>query len=594
MSPQTSASDPLGLPGFTFADLHAPARLHDLYDSFTAEVKRAEPELWHQWTQYQEVPESLGPVSRSHLIVQMAPHVSRFMTRLFGVGAEADALAAATAAYDDLFRFKIDFVRRRALPLLKGGAHVVSTAEDHAFVAALVAGGAAGAAIPATPEAELAIARAGCALLDRDEAARASGSDEEKAAVAAQMESLERWGAAHAHHPAYRDWVVFRFPETLDAEHLVQIQRPNPAFGELMTGPDAKLRRRQGFVLTDTRFSDREVLSEIHYCVLCHERDKDSCSKGIRDKSGQLAENALGIQLPGCPLDEKISEMHMARKRGDAIGALAIVIIDNPMCPGTGHRICNDCMKACIYQKQEPVNIPQAETGVLTDVLRMPYGVEMYGLLTRWNPLNVLRPYALPYNGRNVLVVGLGPAGYTLAHYLLNEGFGVVAIDGLKIEPLPVTLTGDDSQAPQPLQRWSDIYAALDARVLEGFGGVSEYGITVRWDKNFLTLIHLTLARRNRLRIYGGIRFGGALPIDDAWARGFDHIAIAAGAGRPTIIDIRNNLIRGIRKASDFLMALQLTGAFKKDALSNLQARLPAVGVGGGLNRGRNGPQLEG
>jgi len=33
---------------------------------------------------------------------------------------------------------------------------------------------------------------------------------------------------------------------------------------------------------------------------------------------------------------------------------------------------------------------------------------------------------------------------------------------------------------------------------------------------------------------------------------GFDHVAIAAGAGRPTIIDMKNNLIRGIRKASDF------------------------------------------
>ena len=60
-------------------------------------------------------------------------------------------------------------------------------------------------------------------------------------------------------------------------------------------------------------------------------------------------------------------------------------------------------------------------------------------------------------------------------------------------------------------------------------------------------------------------------------------MAIAAGAGRPTIIDIKNNLIRGIRKASDFLMALQLTGAFKRDALSNLQVRLPAVVIGGGL-----------
>ena len=140
----------------------------------------------------------------------------------------------------------------------------------------------------------------------------------------------------------------------------------------------------------------------------------------------------------------------MVRKTGDAIGALAIVVVDNPMCPGTGHRICNDCMKACIYQKQEPVNIPQIETGVLTDVLRMPWGVEIYGLLTRWNPLNVRRPYALPYNGRNVLVVGLGPAGYTLAHYLLNEGFGVVAIDGLKIEPLPAELTGEGGGTPRP------------------------------------------------------------------------------------------------------------------------------------------------
>src|SRR5205823_13387832 len=93
----------------------------------------------------------------------------------------------------------------------------------------------------------------------------------------------------------------------------------------------------------------------------------------------------------------------------------------------------------------------------------------------------------------------------------------------------------------------------------------------------------LTLSRREGLKMYGGVRFGGTLAIDDAWAYGFDHVAIAAGAGRPTIIDMKNNLIRGIRKASDFLMALQLTGAFKKNALPNLQARVPAIVIGGGL-----------
>jgi hypothetical protein len=66
-------------------------------------------------------------------------------------------------------------------------------------------------------------------------------------------------------------------------------------------------------------------------------------------------------------------------------------------------------MKACIYQKQEPVNIPQIETSILTDVLAMPFGPEVYGLLTRWNPLNIRRPYQLPLNGRKTSRRRIGP-----------------------------------------------------------------------------------------------------------------------------------------------------------------------------------------
>jgi NAD(P)H-flavin reductase/NADPH-dependent glutamate synthase beta subunit-like oxidoreductase len=573
---------PLGVEGFTYADLYSPARLAELYDRFCEGVAAANPAFWAEWDAYRTAPDApRSPVQVSDLIVRMAPHVSGFVERLFQVEGAANELRARTHDLDDLFRFKVDFVRKRSLPLVKGGAHVHRTPADIAVVDAL-------AAAFSDLDRERAVAAAGCRLLDREAALRADGSDADKAEVAAQIDALKRWCASCLHDPAYKEWVIFRFPETLDYQNLVQVLRPRAELPEAMIGPDARLRRRDGFKLTDPRYTPRENLSEIHYCVLCHERDKDSCSKGLRDKTGAITTNPLGIPLGGCPLGEKISEMHMLRKGGDAIGALALVAIDNPMCPGTGHRICNDCMKACIYQKQEPVNIPQIETGVLTDVLKMPYGVEIYGLLTRWNPLNVRRPYALPYNGRNVLVVGLGPAGYTLAHYLLNEGFGVVAIDGLKVEPLPSALTGEgapkgERTTPQPIERWDEIYNRLDDRVLEGFGGVSEYGITVRWDKNFLTLLHLTLARRDKLRIYGGIRFGGTLPIEDAWAYGFDHIAIAAGAGRPTVIDMKHNLVRGVRKASDFLMALQLTGAFKRNALPNLQARLPAIVIGGGL-----------
>ncbi|MDA1343664.1 MAG: pyridine nucleotide-disulfide oxidoreductase, partial [Proteobacteria bacterium] len=399
------------------------------------------------------------------------------------------------------------------------------------------------------------------------------------------MEIVQRWSFVAQHEPAIAEhWLSFKFPEKRDFSHLVEHDVVDKGEFTAWMGELKHRRRRDGFKLTDARFNQREALSEVDHCIYCHERDTDSCSKGMINKKTNLFKvDPLGVTTTGCPLDEKISEMHLVKRNGDNIGALAIIIIDNPMCPGTGHRICNDCMKGCIYQKTDPVNIPQIETNVLTDVLFMPYGFEIYSLLTRWNPLNVKRPYMLPYNGKNALVVGLGPAGYTMSHYLLNEGFGVAGIDALKLEPLPKALTGDADNLPMPIVDFKELYESLDERILAGFGGVAEYGITVRWDKNFLKVIYLTLLRRQAFRAYGGVRFGGTITIDDAWEMGFHHICLASGAGKPTIIGLKNNLVRGIRKASDFLMALQLTGAAKASSLANLQVRLPAGVIGGGL-----------
>ncbi len=118
---------------------------------------------------------------------------------------------------------------------------------------------------------------------------------------------------------------------------------------------------------------------------------------------------------------------------------------------------------------------------------------------------------------------------------------------------------------------------------MAGFGGVAEYGITVRWNKNFLKIVRLLVERRREFAMYGGVRFGGTLTIDSAFELGFDHIALCAGAGRPTIVPMANGLARGVRQASDFLMALQLTGAAKRDSVANLQVRMPIVVIGGGL-----------
>jgi NADPH-dependent glutamate synthase beta subunit-like oxidoreductase/NAD(P)H-flavin reductase len=591
----------LGIGDFTYGDLYDHRRLNELASAFDRFVDQNDAELFRRFESYRVAVQSgiahggLAEPQEAELLISVARHLGTFLAQLFHT--DPTPIKARAQRDAQVARFKKEFVSKR---VAKSGAPPPSAATEPAREIILILSGG----VDHDPEYTFAIAANRLLDLEREyprgakeatpsaqtraaveqlrEALRGSrvrfderivrgehaDSPEalvrEAAAVHAIVDLLIDWTAAEWKRGAFDGWSAFRLPKPMVYDRLV------PA--------ETHYRRRDGFKLTDARKTPREITDQAHYCIFCHERKKDSCSRGFQEKDDKYKVNPLGIPLEGCPLDERIGEMNFLRADGDSIAGLAMVMIDNPMCPGTGHRICNDCMKSCIFQKQDPVDIPQIETGVLTDVLFLPWGFEIYSLLTRWNPLNVRRPVALPYNGKNVLVVGLGPAGYTLAHFLTNEGFGVVAIDGLKIEPI------EEKWLREPIRDARVLWDELDERILSGFGGVSEYGITVRWDKNFLKVIRIALERKQNLRVYGGVRFGGTLTIEDAFDElGFDHIAIAAGAGTPTIVRMKNNLIRGIRKASDFLMALQLTGAFKKASMANLQVRLPAIIIGGGL-----------
>lgn len=622
---------PLGIDGFSYPDLYDPAQLKALTTRFDETLKKSDPSLFDHLDVYRNDPEnSLSPPEVSELLIQVAFHQSKFISRIFKITEERQEVINTIQSQKPIFRFKKEFVQKRALKNFSeadlSSLDYETLNEKAGLLIELML-----APIPSPQDSELLFAEVTCVLLDAEKAftlkikrneavpgeifqnicdlhEKITTHPEAKTIFAELLERsvdptsetdllaltqsllvfLEKWVFISQHlsdgENVTEGWEAFHVPHKVDFQHLVQIERPKTDDPDFMIGPEERLRRRDGFELTDRRYSEKQVLAEIDYCVICHPREKDSCSIGYKNrKTKELEKNPLGIELTGCPLDEKISEMNYLHGEGDPIAALAVIIIDNPMLPATGHRICNDCMKGCIYQKKEPVNIPQIETRILTDVLDMDYGFEIYSLLTRWNPVNVKRPYALPYNGKKIMVVGMGPAGFTLAQFLLNEGFGVIGVDGLKIEALPKALVGDDTTPPSPVKDVNTLYHELDERVLAGFGGVAEYGITVRWDKNFLDLIHLTLARRNRFKVYGGTRFGGTITVDKAWDLGFDHIAIAAGAGKPTVLWMKNNLIRGVRKASDFLMALQLTGASKKSSLANLQLRLPTIIIGGGL-----------
>ncbi len=496
--------------------------------------------------------------AESDLITDLAPTLEYFISNLFDIEQQASALALRHNELANIFKCKRLFVQRQA-------AKSYDPANDSKI-----------------PNIEKQL---GIDVLNEKQFADAVNSWE----IQGNAELLDiakiyaAWAVnSEAGKLRHSDGVLFKVPKKVDVMNLIHTDRNQD--GVLYS---KHTHNRDGFNLTDKGHTLTQALDQANYCIHCHNQLKDSCSKGLKDKDGNFKVNELKITQAGCPLEEKISEMNLLKSQGVIIGSLATAIIDNPMLAATGHRICNDCMKACIYQKQEPVNIPLVETQVLNDVLELPWGFEIYSLLTRWNPLNFKRPLPKDDTSHKILVAGLGPAGFTLSHHLLNEGYTVVGIDGLKIEPLDSAISGIDQHGNRcdfsPIKDVKSLYEELGSRVAAGFGGVSEYGITVRWNKNYLKLIRLLLERRKSFRMYGGVRFGSNITYETAWQLGFDHIALAMGAGKPNLLSIPNGLAKGVRTASDFLMALQLTGAARNDTIANLQLRLPVLVVGGGL-----------
>ncbi len=558
--------------------------------------------FWHEFNQPPidgGAPSSqTGP---SAYLLALARACETFIERLFGIEKPLESYRQRDAAFTLLQTIKYKFVKRKAM--------LSVTVEDVLAYdpgAARLRWLALGVIDPAHQQFdELAFAQYIQAWQNAKSDDRQAENDLESARLYSAWACLTQSGQ-HLH----RGQVLFDHAQGVDPNHL--LHRLDLEASEAQPTPVKTKHRvikikaefqepRQGFDLSDHGPQPARGLDQARYCLICHVSKTDSCSHGMPGDDialastnlysppaapKSLARNALGLSLGGCPLGEKISEFQLLRRESRPIAALAMITRDNPMVAATGHRICNDCSRACIFQQQTPVDIPAGETRILEDVLNLPWGVEIYSLLTRWNPLRSAESESIlgfseskPKRDthKKILVAGLGPAGFTLAHHLLNLGHQVVAIDGQKIEPLEPALI------KQPIYSWQHFQESLAKRTPAGFGGVAEYGITVRWNKNYLKLIRLLLQRRPRFQLQGGVRLGSQVSIEQAFGLGFDHIGLALGAGKPKLWKQKNAFPQGVRMASDFLMALQLTGAYREDTLAALQIELPAVVIGAGL-----------
>ncbi|HLL99869.1 MAG TPA: hypothetical protein VK400_02335, partial [Pyrinomonadaceae bacterium] len=305
----------LGIAGFRYSDLYRAEKLKELAEKFYASLTEENPLLHEALTGYIGARgQGYEQKTESKILTDAAPYLSEFIARLFGVERQRENLLHAIREQDPIWKYKF-FVQRRAAKKFTPEKISALNLNELDWAVSELKFAAFGETL--IHDDELSIAEITVGLLNTEEALtknleRTPKTEETLRKLSAAFDKLkdktfgrvfaqfadeinetgavlqvktvlillEAWSAAQffAHQ---KKWYSLKTPHTLDYQHLVHLTRENEKIPEAMHGLDKDLRRRVGFKLTDDRGTVRDSLYEVDYCLICHERSKDSCSKGF-------------------------------------------------------------------------------------------------------------------------------------------------------------------------------------------------------------------------------------------------------------------------------------------------------------------------
>lgn len=219
------------------------------------------------------------------------------------------------------------------------------------------------------------------------------------------------------------------------------------------------------------------------------------------------AQTCLDCKKPkcekGCPVSTPIAEMIRLFLSGEIKEAGEKVFNNNPLsiicslvCPHEKH-----CEGHCVLNKKStPVNVG---------------GIENYISTYYMNYREFEKP---ALNGRNIAIIGSGPAGISLAMIMALKGFNVTMYEG-------------NNQ----------------------IGGVLRYGIPdFRLDKTILDKIEENL-KKIGVKIRKNIMIGKNINLDDLQRDGFDAIFIGTGVWAPKKLGIKGESLGNVHFAIDYL-----------------------------------------
>jgi glutamate synthase (NADPH/NADH) small chain len=254
-----------------------------------------------------------------------------------------------------------------------------------------------------------------------------------------------------------------------------------------------------------------------------YQRARDFCEVN-RGFDAALAEKeaqrCLGCADPkcvhGCPVGVKVREVIDLVLDGRYLQAAAKLREDNVLPAVTG-RVCpqeTQCESACILgQRFAPLAIGHIERFV-ADYERQTGTIGL--------------PAAAPPTGKNVAIVGSGPAGLSCAGDLVLTGHAVTVFEAL-----------------------------------HEIGGVLVYGIPEFRLPKVIVRHEIDNLRRMGVEFQVDVVIGKTITVDELQQEmGYDAVFIATGAGLPKFMNIPGEHLGGVYSANEFLTRVNLMKAY--------------------------------
>jgi glutamate synthase (NADPH) small chain len=269
--------------------------------------------------------------------------------------------------------------------------------------------------------------------------------------------------------------------EKIDRQHAIPMQKLDPksrirTFNEVALG-----------------YTEEEALLEAQRCLTC---PKPQCEQGC----------PVGLEIPA------FIKLIKEKKYNEAIWKVK----ERNNLPAICGRVCpqeEQCQKSCIRGKKgEPISIGRLER-FIADLEREK------GTTT---------PIKAKPTGKQVAIIGAGPAGLTAAAELAKLGHKVTVFEALHVA-----------------------------------GGVLVYGIPEFRLPKRIVQAEVDYIKKLGVEFHTDALIGRLFTIEELFEKGFDAVFIGSGAGLPTFLGIPGENLGGIYSANEILIRVNLMKSYR-------------------------------